>query len=109
MSKNNDFDRSNEELRKDIEELQNSVEDEWLTPINEDKRPADLKDEEYTKWHRYWNNNDFEQPDIEVNDEELVIDEELDISGAPDWTITNQEEKEKNENVAIDPEMELEV
>lgn len=101
-NKNNDLDKSNEESRKELEELQNSVEEDWLTPINEDKSSADLEDEEYSKWHRYWNNNDFEQSDIEVNEEEL------DISGAPDWTITNEDEqKEQKENV--NPEMELEV
>ncbi|WP_404455198.1 hypothetical protein [Oceanobacillus kapialis] len=91
MSKKNDYGLTREELRREEEErIQDSNDEYWLTPINEDKTLAELEDDFYYKQVKaeqaYLDGKLEEQlefEDVEIDFEEdaesIFVDEELEI------------------------------
>ncbi len=85
MSKKKDYGMTEEEIRREHEErLQDSNDEYWLTPINEDKTLSELGDDLYYKQAKaeevYWEEKHLEQLEMEPeNVEKDLEDEELDF------------------------------
>ncbi|MFP7494586.1 hypothetical protein SFC66_12415 [Terribacillus saccharophilus] len=127
MSKKKDYGMTEEELRKEEEErIQDSNDDYWLIPINEEKTLSELEDDFYFKQVKaeeaYWENRHLEQlkmedsmsEDMEENLDEDDLEfkeEELDISGIEleDSSRSDGSIKRDNTYVTVDEDEPLEI
>lgn len=85
MSKKKDYGMTEEEIRREHEErIQDSNDEYWLIPINEEKTLSELEDDVYFKQaaadQAYWEEKRMEQLEMEPEDmEDHLEDEELDF------------------------------